>query len=196
MYKLFFGLLLLASCEKTDNINSSENKIDDRIIEKIIGHYKDEFKEMKLEKVVSDSSISIKIIDGDSEYSESIYNAKISKMKNAYIFGDVNNDNLTDVVAIVSCEAGTGGNASWNDIFVFLLEKDKYILSSYNRSDEISGCKDGNFYPEKFENGLIVGESSCYESDDAHCCPSLNYKTTVKYVAGKLVFNSKDKLKK
>jgi len=83
-----------------------------------------------------------------------------------------------------------GGSSSWNDLIVFISENNKYNLKSCTSSFDLASCKggshEGQFYPTKIKNGIIIGISDCYTEKDAHCCPSIKKETSVSFKNNKL----------
>lgn len=116
-----------------------------------------------------------------------------SKLVRDHVKGDINHDGNDDLVITVMVSGG--GSAAWNEIFTFILQGNKYTLFGVTRGTEISGCSDGNFTPLKIVNGQIVGTSTCWGPEDASCCPSLEYNTTVAFEGKGLKFVSKVKVK-
>lgn len=59
--------------------------------------------------------------------------------------------------------------------------------------DEICGCKASGWPSrlryQKIEDGYLKGVSECHYKD-AHCCPSIYFKTKVKFIDNKLQFYS------
>ncbi|GIV30571.1 MAG: hypothetical protein KatS3mg028_1637 [Bacteroidia bacterium] len=225
MNKLLFAILVLTSCgqtttqQETTSVQEAsageltatpaalpqddEDFIDSLIVYDIVGYYKQQYQDARMDSPEineADSTINItfyNIPKNEDDYDGHLIAMSIPMFKTQYLFGDLNNDKVIDVVADVQTEGGGGGgNVWWNDIFVFLSNGKQYSLTSYNKSPDICGCKDGYFYPEKIENGLLKGNSSCYDWEkDAHCCPSLKYKTTVKFDGTQLVFVNKTETK-
>src|SRR5690606_19615102 len=96
-----------------------------------------------------------------------------SKYKNENVTGDLNADQIDDLVLKVS--SYTGGNTEYLDLFVFIREGNDWILKSKIESSDtkLKGCEIGQFIPQKIENNLLIGESLCFTEDDPRCCPSI-----------------------
>lgn len=217
----FFTIVYLASCGQVANIQDggesntdtlktkTDLQFDDNVLNDIKKYYQNEYgQDTRVDEQITDSTIEItyyNIPKANDEYDGFLIGITISKNNDKQLFGptpimygDLNNDNLRDLVVSVHTEGGgTGGNKLWwNDLFVFLNQKDKLILASVTPDQEISGCNIyGHFTAKKIDNGYLIGNSSCYGEDDAFCCPSLNYITKVSLSKDTLVFHSKDKIK-
>lgn len=193
---IFFFTNSCGQVIKDENTSKSndilEMKIDENIFNQILNHYSKDYKNEKIEKEENDSLISISFVSKDEDFFTPLLTVYIPKKKKNYISGDLNKDGLNELLVSIETQGGgQGGNVWWNDIFVFLNVNNSYILSSFKKSPDLCGCKDGYFYPEKIENGVIKGKSSCYNWDiDAHCCPSLEFETIIKFDQGKLKFQN------
>ena len=117
-----------------------------------------------------------------------------STLKKDHAFGDLNNDGKEDLV--LKLYSNTGGNSDYLDLCVFIQTSTGWkLFNIHPSSDEaLKGCETGQFIPQTIENGLLVGESLCYTETDPRCCPSLKYKTTLKWVSNELRFVTKEKL--
>ncbi|MFN8154980.1 MAG: hypothetical protein U0Y08_11875 [Bacteroidia bacterium] len=116
-----------------------------------------------------------------------------SKFIHDQVKGDINNDGIDDL--IVTVMVTSGGSAAWDEIFIFIFQEGRYILNGMSRCPDICGCSTGTFKPIKIANGQIVGTSTCWTPEDAQCCPSLEYNTTVTFDGKGLKFVSKVKVK-
>lgn len=109
---------------------------------------------------------------------------------NEVIFGDLNNDNKRDcIISVFRAD-------HYNEVlffYIFINQGNKYTLEDVTNENKICGCKDSMwpnlFREQKIEGGLLKGVTTCHYND-AHCCPSLYFKTEVKYDNGKLRFHS------
>jgi hypothetical protein len=127
--------------------------------------------------------------DDEYDYDAFLITIKIAKYKGMYLFGatpvvygDLDSDGLEDLVVSVHTEGGgQGGNVWSQDIFLFIQDTNSnYTLASITSDEDISGCElGGDFRVWQIKDGLLLGESLCYDNDDARCCPSLNYLTFV-----------------
>ena len=105
-------------------------------------------------------------------------------------------DEPVDLIVSIDTEGGGGGgNVYWNDLFVFLSKNGKFALTSFIDSPEVRGCRAGQFFPDKIENGLILGTSFCFTENDPRCCPSLEYLTTVTFDGKQLKYKSQRQTK-
>lgn len=130
--------------------------------------------------------------DDSSGYNKTIY-IPINESRNL-IYGDLNNDNLQDLVVAVSTESGAS-YCQPAELFVFLNQNNKLTLTDVAEIHNLSDCEHGHFWPTKIENGYLIGSSYCFKNVDAYCCPSLKYSTRTKLSNNKLVYNSQIKLK-
>lgn len=174
---------------------------DENVLSDIKKYYQEEYGEnAKFEPEVTDSTYNItyRHIPDEEEPTDYFLIAIYIPTKNRdLIYGDLNSDNLQDLVVAVSTEGGgTGGNGiRWGDLFVFLNQNDKLTLASVTKDYELTDCVAGYFWPATINNGYLIGNSYCYDSEDAHCCPSLKYLTKVKFSKNKLVYQSQNKIK-
>lgn len=109
---------------------------------------------------------------------------------NSILFGDLNNDNKRDCIISVFRSDG------YNEVtffYVFINYGDTFKLENVTNEDAICGCKQEGwphlFRYQKIEDGYLKGISECHYVD-AHCCPSLYFRTKVKFIDGKLEFHS------
>jgi hypothetical protein len=176
--------------------------VDNNIISEIKKYYKNKYgKDARLEEEVSDSTYEITYYNIPKDSTDfdghliSIYIPKKNADK-AILRGDLNNDKIQDLVVNVATEGGGGGgNISWSDLFVFINRNDELFFTSVTNSYTICGCEDGFFNASKIENGYLIGESYCYGSNDARCCPSFHYLAKVRFEKNKFVFINKEKIK-
>jgi hypothetical protein len=128
----------------------------------------------------------------DSEWTSMQFN--VPKMKNDYIYGDLNKDGVNDMIVSIEGYVSFSGypdNFPYSIIYVFLAQDKKYSLTSKAVSSEICGCQVGVFYPEEIREGLILGQSKCIAKDDVLCCPSLKYFTRLDFDGKKIKFLDK-----
>ena len=206
-YLFLLGLLIFASCETeikmnktipTDSKPADELLSAEELTEFIYDYYHASYKQHKLERVDSDSSMELSYlgkIEGETDERWLInVNIPKSEMTSANFMGDLNKDGQEDRIIIVHTEGGgTGGNYSSDDYFVFLSQNYKYQFSSITSNKELSGCpgNDGYFIPNKIEGGRFLGESYCYAEGDGRCCPSLHFDTEVILKDNKLILDKK-----
>lgn len=116
-----------------------------------------------------------------------------STLKKDHAFGDLNNDGKEDLV--LKLYSNTGGNSDYLDLCVFIQTTTGWKLFNIQPSSDeaLKGCETGQFIPQTIENGLLIGESLCFTETDPRCCPSLKYKTTLKWVNNELRFVTKEK---
>ena len=111
---------------------------------------------------------------------------------NTILFGDLNGDLKRD------CIISVFRSNHYDEVtffYVFINRGTTFKLEDVTNETEICGCK-SNFWPnifryQKIEDGFLKGISTCHYND-AHCCPSIYFKTKVKFIDGKLQFDSTD----
>jgi hypothetical protein len=166
---------------------SSMNLIDEDIISKIVSHYVKKNINYTPHRKETDSIIDLSFYENEEDLAVSYLT--ISKVKSDHLFGDLNNDNNNDVLAIVF--ASGGGSYFWYDIFTFISEHDKLVLKSVTQSSDLTNCFggtiEGNFQPLEIKDGILIGESICYAENDAHCCPSIKHESKAIYKNGGLI---------
>ena len=215
MIKLLFCAVLLTACGQssskpdeagtvktktnsatTETVNDSQ-LIDNYIINALIDHYKGSTTKMETKKTDTLLTISFRNMPSEDDAFDGIgLRIYISKMKKDYIFGDIDNDGVPDLIVSIDTEGGGGGgNVYWNDLFVFLSKNGKFALTSFIDSPEVCGCRAGQFFPDKIENGLILGNSICWAENDGRCCPSLEYLTTITFDGKQLKYKSQRQTK-
>jgi len=207
MYKVIVFLIGfgLCSCSSFSQSNSSKQAsanskfVDQQITDQILQHYRQQNNSDSIKKDVTDTTIEVTLYakeDAQYNFDGTIY---ISKMQSDYFHGDLYGDGVEEIVCSVSTEGMGGGNAYWNDVFVLRLIDKKYKIIDAVTSNKLTGDKGGYdgglFYPLAIKDRLITGESICWTDEDAHCCPSLKFYTTVKFEKDKLVFNSRKPMK-
>ncbi len=158
-------------------------------------------------ETITDTSLDYQIKDTDtviageadlqSDYPSDIggisQTIDFSKFVRDHVKGDINNDGNDDLIITVMVSGG--GSAAWNEIFTFIFQNNIYMLNGITHGTKICGCSDGNFTPTKIADGNLHGVSTCWTPEDAHCCPSLEYNTTVAFDGKGLNFVSKVKVK-
>ncbi len=179
-------------------------RFDDDVLSDIKKYYQDEYgkeengKYTKFETEVNDSTCNItyRHVPENEEDSDYFLIAIYIPIKNkGLIYGDLNNDKLQDLVVIVSTEGGgSGGNGiSWGDFFVFINKNNKLKLTNVTNDHELTKCENGYFWPTEIQNGYLIGNSICYDSEDPNCCPSLRFSTKTIFLKNKLVLHSQSK---
>lgn len=109
---------------------------------------------------------------------------------NSILFGDLNNDRKRDCIISVFRSDG------YNEVtffYVFINNGSTFSLEDVANEDDICGCKKEGwphlFRYQKIEDGYLKGISECHYMD-AHCCPSLYFRTKARFTDGKLKFHS------
>jgi hypothetical protein len=111
-----------------------------------------------------------------------------------FIIGDLNEDNTPDYV--IPVYSNGGGSHEWVEIFIYTSNGNSLMGNGPFHSDDIAICTiqnshGGRFWPNEIKNGVIYGFTNCYKDGDAHCCPSIELKSSYKLVDGKLVIQKK-----
>jgi hypothetical protein len=172
-----------------------QEEIEEYIINSIIDNFKDNKAEVAIENYAESLTVSLqnKQAEGkDSEWTSMQFN--VPKMKNEYIYGDLNKDGVNDMIVNIGGYVSISGypdNFPYSIIYVFLAQDKTYSLTSNAVSSEICGCQLGVFYPEEIREGLILGQSKCFAKDDVLCCPSLKYFTSLEFDGKKIKFLDK-----
>lgn len=159
--------------------------------------------EMVFEEEATDSSYVLNYIpieEGEREIMgmRCIIIPKITSFDKSAVFGDLNNDNLEDLVLTVKSEGP--GTLNSSNFFVFLNQNNKLdlkgvtsdyeILTSTN-AKEFENRGKGYFAIKEINNGFLIGITSLYKDDsEPNCCPSLNFVTKTKLSGKKLIFYS------
>jgi hypothetical protein len=168
-----------------------QEEIEEYIVNSIIDNFKENKAVVAIENYAESLTVSLqnKQAEGkDSEWTSMQFN--VPKMKNDYIYGDLNKDGVNDM--IVSIEGYVSADKiPTSFIYVFLAQDKKYSLTSKAVSSEICGCQVGVFYPEEIQEGLILGQSKCFAKGDVLCCPSLKYFTRLDFDGKKIKFLDK-----
>ena len=177
---------------KSEKVLLTDSTIDQKIIDLIVAHVLAEYKK---EKPKLTKFEDVGYVNYQLEFAEGIRTSfYFSKLKKDNPSGDLNLDGLEDVVVKVS--SNTGGNTDYLDLFIVLKQQVGWKLANViSASDEaLKGCKIGSFMPIKIEKGMLIGESDCFTDADPRCCPSLKYKTTLKWENNDLQLFKKVKL--
>jgi hypothetical protein len=143
-----------------------------------------------------DSKNSIELFGGkENEKNISYYPTPINineqeYANNSILFGDLNGDKKRDCIISVF---RSNGYDEVTFFYVFINHSSSFRLESVTNETEICGCKTAG-WPNRFryqiiEDGFLKGVSMCHYKD-AHCCPSIYLKTKVKFLKGKLQFDS------
>lgn len=223
--KLYLSLLVILSLticggckQKTGYVNQaavdkSENDkhkmfLDDAVLDTIKQYFLKRY-DSTCSSGASESEVGkLKVTNSDSTLDFGYYihdtvkvfpsrTTTIPRLKKNCLMGDLNNDNLEDLV--VSVKDYSGGNAVTTYLFVFTNSNGKYHLTDVKTEHDLCGCRSdnstgfGSFIPHKIEGGNLVGESYCYLEEDASCCPSLHYRAKVSLQNGKLVVSQIEK---
>jgi len=104
------------------------------------------------------------------------------------LFGDINNDNVEDIVIIVHREGWVDDVKVSQDIFTFINKNNFYYLKSVAPDYLVSGCR-CNFRTLEIKNNFIIGTSFCYEDEDFYI--PVEYLTKIRFINNKLEFHSK-----
>jgi len=121
------------------------------------------------------------------------YFSRNISLPNGFIKGDLNRDHLNDILVTVWATGGT--HAIWVDAFLFLGTKGGYQFYKKYDSYTIGSAKSyyAKFYPSRIKDGYLIGKMSMLAKNDPGCCPSLFYRTTLKFNNGKFKIVSEKK---
>ncbi len=162
------------------------------IIDKIIEYYKNEGlqNQCNMKKEIAPSKINLSFYSKDYPQDISVFSVDI--MKN-FIVGDINNDGKSDVFTQQQTSGGwAAGNVGWRESFAFISQNNKYTIAISPKNTIDFGCKNGGSYViSEIKNGMLIGESFCYDKDDPNCCPSLHFKIKLKLSGKKLILLDK-----
>ena len=202
---LFIPLLFSSACKNNGGVSFTNDsasaliQIDNSIINSIKGYYKNQFpKNVKTVEVQTETTIEITYYNkpktkDDTDYLlMALIIPKTDSLNDEkrLLIGDLNDDDIDDLLISVYTEGGGVGALSqrWNDYFIFLKEKRNYILTTIVSDKELVDCENGGrFMPINIKNGYINGVSYCYKIDDPSCCPSLTFSAKLKLKKEKLV---------
>lgn len=183
------NIIVKTSSVTTTPVNS-ETFIDNYIVDVITEYYETKHgQNARVEKDNKDSLLTLTFynVSKEDSYDIPLITIYIPKVKIDYLIGDLNSDKVDDLVAnIETLGGGGGGNVHWNDIFVFISKNGKFELKNITQSPKLCGSYDGYFNPESIYENMLVGNSYCYDKNDATCCPSLFFFTKVKFNNNKL----------
>jgi len=106
------------------------------------------------------------------------------------LYGDMNGDGINEM--IITPTINNGGNWCFENIFLFAKKNNRWILKTYFEE------MDRFLQSQYIENRILYGTILEYDSDDPHCCPTLQTKIWYKYDSkkNKLVEVGKKVLKK
>ncbi len=174
--------------------------VDGKISKAIIQHYQNLYKEdgrMDTPEVNSqDSTLDVTFYFKATEDEEEhwMMTIRVPLYKSRYLYGDINGDQVEEVVASVQTEGGGGGgNVGWNEIFVLRPSADGFSVIAYYPSYEICGCEGGLFYPERIASGTLKGKTLCPSATyfEPRCCPSDAFNSVLRWNGNSLAFQSK-----
>jgi hypothetical protein len=151
------------------------------IVDQLIAHHTSVNKEYRNVQEEENSILSLTFYENESDMPvEWIY---MPLFKSDYLFGDLDMDSDEDV--LVRYEGGAGGSASWGYLAVFLTNEEAYTLAGVHYDFDACSCPGetdpASFTPIEIANGAIIGETTCYDKDDARCCPSITKRNKVRY---------------
>lgn len=128
---------------------------------------------MKLKVDSSEGFIDIYFVDGDNQGWGPGY--QIHSI-NDFLEGDLNNDGYNDLVVCIPWHQGSRPRL---DIHCYVTVNKQLKFFKMYTANELGVCNNvvtdtsGRFFPEKIENGFLVGHTDCLQSGDPGCCPSL-----------------------
>lgn len=184
-YLIFVSITLVLSCNAQGKKESTKDKtlkletFSDFIQEYLINEARKSDDNLKDKKPIIKIEDDFKEIDLYGVLTGPTYSIPLNH--NEYIQGDINNDQINEIIVPVSHSYGaSGGNVKY---FLFTGNTKGYVFTKTFYSTDIANCKTGgaggNFYITKIEDQRIIGKSICYTDSDARCCPSKQFMTTL-----------------
>jgi hypothetical protein len=144
-------------------------------------------------KIVKDSVNNEIVIT--NEFNE-IYSIPLDNKES--IKGDFNNDKIQDIIIPVEHAVSMSFGVTDYYFFIGSAIEDNYYVDSINSgtfSSSTGYCSKGEgrgqFRANEIANNTLIGESFCYNGDP-NCCPSLHYRTILKYEAKTSTFKLKE----
>lgn len=205
IHNLIFVFLLLQIAFSCNNKKSETNSgsIPDSIKAEIESYYTNKFnKKFDLKVNETDSILELFFtskINTDEILGNNII-ITIPKMNksdndgtNSIVYGDLNSDNLNDLVINVYSE-GENGSAILPDpskIFVFLNSNNGYFLGDITDSDLLNGNEPGFYSLFEIKDCKLYGRSRLWGKDDSESNPTKIYNSIATFKDNKLVFESK-----
>jgi hypothetical protein len=182
------GLFLMGcSSDKKNDNQFPENELSTLIQRKICNNSSGS-------KIVNDSVNKEIVIT--NELNE-IYSIPVNNKES--IKGDFNNDNIQDIIIPVDHAVSMSYGVTDYYFFIGSGIENNYFVDSINSgtfSSSTGYCSNGDgrgqFRAKKITNNTLIGESNCYNNGDPNCCPSLHYKTALKYDAKTNTFKLKE----
>jgi hypothetical protein len=172
------------------SLENQEEILPTAIVEHIKKYYQQrDGKGLVIQESKSDSTLELHFKEAEAFTLMKIYipTSQASAQRGSFIQTDLNKDALKDYVIMTRTEgAWGGGNVSGTEYFVFLQNMSGYEFQHHTHGYLLNNCETGGFILEKLDQGELIGFSYCYGPNDGHCCPSLEYKTTIHYNNGKL----------
>jgi len=176
----------------------ARNQLTDTLLASIINYYHknyaDDTIQMNTER--SDTLLELtfsNITKDTADYNGTLMMADISLVTdiNPIITGDMNGDGINDMLVTVHTEGGgLGGNAWWDDHFLFLGQGGGYRLADVKSDGEIMDGS-GHFFPVEIADQTIKGIGNGYADTDGYCCPSLYYSISVRLKSGHMATSKK-----
>lgn len=182
---------ILFSCSNQKSEKEKQAIDDTTLINNvIIDYYKKEAQKSKQDEPQSQlkidtttDGIELKLFLDATSASGELNTIPFSK---DFIKGDLNGDKINEV--LVPVYSTGGGTAEWQEIFVFTSSQSRLkfykMISSWDLAHCPEGSADGQFYPKQILNAILIGETYCYQPQDAHCCPSIKRTTQYKFDNG------------
>ncbi|TRZ53395.1 hypothetical protein D4R99_00920 [bacterium] len=169
-------------------------------INTIKNYYHDSYgKGTRLEESVEDDSLYLldyyRIPDkmDDSEQRLTLITIPLNQGINLYeanpiLFGDLNNDNIDDLIITVHTDGdGTGASTDHQEIFVFMNIRGLYVLSCVVQDTDLAPDCVGWFRAKKIRKNQLIGQTTCYkEYIHPGGIPINENETTVEFVNNRL----------
>lgn len=173
------------------NSSIDYDKIRLDIIDWFKENSKDENEEVRWEILKDENNIELHAYLDEISSEIPDHTVYLSLDPSNYISGDLNEDNVVDLLVNANIEFGASG-ATFHT-FLFLGSKDGFIIDQIFEQSYFEYCSRLNYWqPISIENSQINGIASCYSADDPACCPSLKVKTKSKFKDGEIELISKE----
>lgn len=194
---LYLLLIVFLACCKNPSINkpkgvtaiSMETKrlIRDTLFQSYYKQYQQDISIYGGDHVSVDStngSIQLRVMDQRNE--QSVSPETIIPAIKDFIEGDLNNDGLNDLVISVYYNQGSRPRLT---NYCYITQNNELKFYNTFSIHDLGICQDisdtsGRFFPQKIENGRLIGQTDCLQSGDPGCCPSLELITYFKFDNG------------
>ena len=168
------------------------NQLTETMLEEIVNYYRKEYLKDSISMWLSPSDTMLEVSFDDASHdsfgTQLVAYVSLAKHISPAILGDMNSDELPDILFSVHTEGGgTGGLGTyWSDHFLFIASTGgQYKLADIKSDIDIMDGS-GYFYPKEIQNQTLIGIGNDYDYYDARCCPSIFYRTRVRLMNNQL----------